>query len=553
MIAALALTSAATAQVTTNGDLPDLNAQTFRPTIDGARTLVVDDATMPETGGSFRVLLSYHDDLLVYTPDGGDTQQKLVANVFQTDIIGGVGIGPVRLGIDIPVYLYANGDATPEESGLGDIALDGRITIFGTDAPVDAPIDVGIQGRLAVPSASVDAPLGDPGPLWRIALVGSAEIGRTLLAANLGTMGRPASALENGTINDAFEYRLGGGYALSDTAGLSLELAGVLHYGVSNRVGQPLEALVGGYWEPATDWHVRAGLGRGITSGIGSPDVRAILGLSYAPSSDSDRRVRSADTARGKVDTDGDSIADGKDRCPDEPEDVDGYLDDDGCPELTPLAIRVVDEEGSPLRSSTVTLTSPADETQTFRRGKANTNAGPGSWTIAAEADTYLPATQQVDVVNGPAQEVVVELQPDPEARVVLRGGRIDLQETVQFQTSSATLLRASRGLLDEVARIMSEHPEIEKVSVEGHTDSRGNDAFNLDLSKRRAASVVSYLVGKGIDASRLSSEGYGETRPLDPAENAAAWTKNRRVELKVVQWGKRSRGDATEKGSDGE
>jgi outer membrane protein OmpA-like peptidoglycan-associated protein len=79
-------------------------------------------------------------------------------------------------------------------------------------------------------------------------------------------------------------------------------------------------------------------------------------------------------------------------------------------------------------------------------------------------------------------------------------------------------------------------NPQIRKVRVEGHTDDRGAARHNLDLSRRRAESVRAHLVERhGIDASRLSAEGYGESRPLARGKSAKARAKNRRVELVIV------------------
>jgi hypothetical protein len=67
-------------------------------------------------------------------------------------------------------------------------------------------------------------------------------------------------------------------------------------------------------------------------------------------------------------------------------------------------------------------------------------------------------------------------------------------------------------------------------IEVQGHTDERGDDDYNLDLSRRRAAAVVDYLVAHGVDPGRLTSRGYGETQPIDRRHTEAAWALNRRV-----------------------
>jgi outer membrane protein OmpA-like peptidoglycan-associated protein len=113
----------------------------------------------------------------------------------------------------------------------------------------------------------------------------------------------------------------------------------------------------------------------------------------------------------------------------------------------------------------------------------------------------------------------------------------------IQFETGKANIKSSSNAVLNQIVTIMKNNPDF-NLDIAGHTDNVGNADMNLDLSKRRAASVKSYLVKKGIDASRLTTEGYGDTRPVDlekynsivEANNTAAKrTKNRRVEFTVV------------------
>jgi outer membrane protein OmpA-like peptidoglycan-associated protein len=103
----------------------------------------------------------------------------------------------------------------------------------------------------------------------------------------------------------------------------------------------------------------------------------------------------------------------------------------------------------------------------------------------------------------------------------------------INFDFDSDTLRPESGAVLDEVVKVAKANPAW-KFEVGGHTDSIGSADYNLKLSDRRAASVVRYLAGKGIDASRLAAKGYGATRPLVPesADNDSARAHNRRVEL---------------------
>ncbi|MCK6515371.1 OmpA family protein [Myxococcota bacterium] len=127
----------------------------------------------------------------------------------------------------------------------------------------------------------------------------------------------------------------------------------------------------------------------------------------------------------------------------------------------------------------------------------------------------------------------MLDLKP---TKTKVQAANIDLGGSVFFETNKDIIKPESYKLLDEVASIMKEHPELKLVRIEGHTDSRGDDAFNLDLSQRRTEAVRTYLINKGVEASRLEAKGYGETKPLVTGNNEAAWAKNRRVDFFIVE-----------------
>jgi outer membrane protein OmpA-like peptidoglycan-associated protein len=82
----------------------------------------------------------------------------------------------------------------------------------------------------------------------------------------------------------------------------------------------------------------------------------------------------------------------------------------------------------------------------------------------------------------------------------------------------------------------MNHNAFIALLEVQGHTDERGDDNYNLDLSNRRAAAVMQYLVDHKVDPKRLEAQGYGETQPKDKRHNEAAWFINRRVEFVIIK-----------------
>ena len=118
---------------------------------------------------------------------------------------------------------------------------------------------------------------------------------------------------------------------------------------------------------------------------------------------------------------------------------------------------------------------------------------------------------------------------------VRIEGGQIRIREQVKFKTASSKILKESDYILEAVVKILVEHPEITRVRVEGHTDIRGKAGYNRKLSRRRAASVVKWLVKHGIKKDRLTSAGYGPDRPLATNNTDEGRRQNRRVEFHIV------------------
>lgn len=105
----------------------------------------------------------------------------------------------------------------------------------------------------------------------------------------------------------------------------------------------------------------------------------------------------------------------------------------------------------------------------------------------------------------------------------------------IKFESDKDVLMASSHPALVEMVKLLKAHPEM-SVEIQGHTDSTASAAHNLDLSKRRAHSVMQYLKNKGIAASRMTAKGYGETRPIDTNDTVKGRSNNRRVELKPMK-----------------
>lgn len=124
----------------------------------------------------------------------------------------------------------------------------------------------------------------------------------------------------------------------------------------------------------------------------------------------------------------------------------------------------------------------------------------------------------------------------DAASLVQLEGDSIMVRENIGFQRGKAELEEGSTDLLDAVAQILLNTSTITRLSIEGHTDATGDAEGNLVLSSARALAVKKYLESKGVDPERLSSKGFGASRPVDTNDTEAGRGKNRRVEFKVVR-----------------
>ena len=113
-------------------------------------------------------------------------------------------------------------------------------------------------------------------------------------------------------------------------------------------------------------------------------------------------------------------------------------------------------------------------------------------------------------------------------------GARLTLQEEVLFATDSATLRPGALARLEPLADYLRAEPGV-RVAIDGHTDARASDAYNQDLSERRAIAVRDALEDMGVVEARFRVRGYGETRPVAPNTTAAGLRQNRRVEVTLL------------------
>jgi outer membrane protein OmpA-like peptidoglycan-associated protein len=226
-------------------------------------------------------------------------------------------------------------------------------------------------------------------------------------------------------------------------------------------------------------------------------------------------------------DRDGDGILDSHDKCPDVPEDRDGFEDKDGCPDPDN------DKDGIPDEKDQC-KNDPEDKDgwQDVDGCPDPDNDADGIPDIKEGSDKDGNCMNRPETFNGFQDE---DGCPD-QGRVVVQENNVLILDKILFKTGSAEILQESLGIVDAVAQTLSHHPEFSLVEVQGHADERADDNYNLKLTQDRANAVVEAVVKRGVDRKTLRAMGYGEYCPLDPAHNAAAWDKNRRVEFKIVK-----------------
>jgi outer membrane protein OmpA-like peptidoglycan-associated protein len=134
-----------------------------------------------------------------------------------------------------------------------------------------------------------------------------------------------------------------------------------------------------------------------------------------------------------------------------------------------------------------------------------------------------------------PAPEPPKAEPPKALGRVQVQDGKITISEQIAFDQNKAVIKPESFGLVDEIAKTIKENDKIKKVSIEGHTSAEGDAGQNMKLSQDRAAAVLKALTERGIDKSRLTSKGFGVTKPLGDNSTPAGRMQNRRVEFIVT------------------
>ena len=340
-----------------------------------------------------------------------------------------------------------------------------------------------------------------------------------------------ATVANNFTRFGSFTGQLGGGldFHLGQNAGLFLQ--------VTQGYLQTTDGRLDGIDNNATTFWDKKDRYLNFSAGL-----RANLGKAKDTDGDgvSDKKDKCPDTPQGvkvdangcPVDTDGDGLADYQDKCPDvkglaalqgcPDADNDGVADaDDRCPN-TPAGVKV-DASGCPLDSD-------GDKVPDYLDKCPNTPAGASvdanGCPLDRDGDGVPDFQDRCPDRAGPASN-----KGCPEIKAEQKKILNEATKYINFDFNKATLKASSYPRLNQMVSILNEYPDY-SLSIAGHTDSKGDDNYNLRLSYERAAAARKYMLDHGIPAERIEARGYGETKPVASNATAAGQALNRRVDF---------------------
>jgi outer membrane protein OmpA-like peptidoglycan-associated protein len=261
---------------------------------------------------------------------------------------------------------------------------------------------------------------------------------------------------------------------------------------------------------------------------------------------DFEAKIEVAKAEQPPEDTDRDGIVDNSDKCPSEAETMNEVEDEDGCPDVEP------DKDSDAIADRRDACPESAEDMDSFQDTDGCPDADNDGDGILDGKDSCALQSGPVDNLGCPDKDgdgdgLADRLDNCPaepgfsqfrgcrnKQLVVIDQAQIKVLDNIYFASSKSSIRSRSNALLDNLAQVLNAHPEITRISIEGHTDNRGDADRNRNLSQSRAQSVVDYLAGRGVSASRMQAVGHGEDVPIADNKSSRGRSQNRRVEFRI-------------------
>ncbi|WP_418765001.1 adventurous gliding motility protein AgmC [Myxococcus xanthus] len=568
-LAVLMVSRPAVAQVPTLSASQSIDVQQYKPGPSSKDILGVQSAQVhSHLGWNVGVSVNYADKPLNFMdPRSGRFITALVRSQVGVDLMGSVGLfDRFELGVLLPVTLQRSQAAPMVDpsfaqgvgsGGIGDLRLVPKARLLE-----EGSFGLALTVPVVLPTGGGSDFLGGSGVGVQPRLV--AEYGeRFRVAANVGVDFREKQQLRNLNLGNAVSYGVGAElpFTVSEVPlALAATLVGAVNLEQQDTEERPLELLAALKYRALGGFSAHVGGGPGLTRGYGTPGFRLLAGFSYSP--EPSREPKQA----APVDTDGDGILDIDDACPTEPEDKDGFQDEDGCPDP--------DNDADGIPDTADTCPNEPETVNGFEDTEGCPDVAPPPPPVDTDGDGIMDPDDRCP--NDPEDKDGFQDEdgcPDPDndrdgipdtadtcpnepetingfqdedgcpdkgkVKVLVDGERIVILEKVYFATGKDIILARSFPLLKQAAAVLRANPQVELLRIEGHTDDQGNDAKNLDLSQRRANNVRAFLVKEGIAEGRMEAVGYGETKPVDTNKTAKGRENNRRVGFTILRVGK--------------
>nr|WP_244226908.1 OmpA family protein [Corallococcus aberystwythensis] len=539
-----------------------IDVQQYRPGPGAYDVLGLNSARVaPHLTWNVGASLNYaHQPLNFYDPREERFVYRIVERQVSLDLMGAVSLfDRLEVGLVLPLTVTGSqaAGAVAEQfgdgvgtAGLGDLRVVPKLALLSKGA-----LNLAVVAPFTLPTGGADHFVGADGPTFQPRVAGEWATPSLRLLANVGVNLRKAQELRNLRVGNELAFGVGAEVPLTQALSAQATLAGAVGLSESDTEESPLEVLGAVNYRFARGFAAHVGAGPGLTRGYGTPVFRVLAGLAYTPGGAPVGHSRTPGCAQGPEDFDGfqdddgcldpdddtDGIPDVSDTCPTEPETKNGSRDEDGCPDTvpetkpategSPPSLAPVDTDGDGIPDAEDRCATVAEDPDGFEDEDGCPDPDNDQDGIPDAADQ---CPLEAEVINGAKDD---DGCPDKGAsKVRLEGSRIVILDKVYFATGQDVILPRSFPLLSQVAAVLRAHPELELVRVEGHTDSQGNDAKNLDLSQRRANTVRDWLVKGGIAAERLEAVGHGETKPVDTNDTAKGRENNRRVEFNILK-----------------